>query len=307
MRYFLGIDAGGTKTTAVLADAQTVLTRAHSGSIKVTRTGADAARQNLAAIFSDLERQSGVSAQSIASTCIGLSGVTVPEIADWARAELCKHLQGTVHLCGDEEIALDAAFHGGPGVLVIAGTGSNVVGRLPHGEIFHLGGWGPVLSDEGSGYWIGLQAVRATLQALDRGEPTKLYAEILRCWKIGSHTEIVEVGNRVPGPDFSQLARGVSTCAEQGDAVALRVLQEGGSLLGTMATFALHRLKSAGSPAGGPLHLAFTGSVAAHVAPLREALIATVHASFPEVTVHPKPVDAALGAVWRAQQAVSTH
>ena len=301
MRYFLGIDAGGTKTSAVLADEQTVLAGVHSGSIKVTRTGAVDASKNLAALFAELERQSGVAVQSIASACIGLSGITVPENADWAQAELRKHLRGSVDLCGDEEIALDAAFQGGPGVLVIAGTGSNVVGRLPNGETFHLGGWGPVLSDEGSGYWIGLQAVRATLQALDRGEPTKLFEEILRCWKIGSHSEIVEVGNRVPGPDFSQLARGVSTCAEQGDAVALRVLQEGGSWLGSMATFALQRLKRTGSLAGGNLHLAFTGSVVAHVAPLSEALITTVRGTLPEVTVHPEPVDAALGAVWRAQ------
>ncbi len=307
MRFFLGIDAGGTKTTAVLAGTNTVLARAHSGSIKVTRNGADAAGKNLAALFADLEQQSGVAATSITSACIGLSGITVPEIAEWARAELRKHLQGSVHLCGDEEIALDAAFHGGPGVLVIAGTGSNVVGRMPQGEIFHLGGWGPVLSDEGSGYWIGLQAARATLQALDRGEPTKLFDEILRLWTISSHTELVEMGNRVPGPDFSQLAPGVSTCAIQGDAVALRVLQEGGSLLGSMAVFALRRLKHTGSLTGDNLPLALTGSVAAHVAPLREALIATVRGSLPEVTVHPEPVDAALGAVWRAQQAVSAH
>jgi glucosamine kinase len=173
MRYCLGIDAGGTKTTAVLADANTVLAKAQSGSIKITRNGSGTASSNLAALFADLKRQSGVAAESIVSACVGLSGITVPQIADWTRFELQKHLSGQVLLCGDEEIALDGAFHGGPGVLVIAGTGSNVVGRSPQGEIFHLGGWGPVLSDEGSGYWIGLQAVRATLQAMDRGETTE--------------------------------------------------------------------------------------------------------------------------------------
>ncbi len=302
MRYFLGIDAGGTKTSAVLADAGSVLARAQAGSIKVSRIDTDAASNNLAALLADLTRQSGIPADAIASTCIGLSGITVPQIADWTRAEMQKHLRGHVYLCGDEEIALDGAFHGGPGVLVIAGTGSNVVGRMPNGAVFHLGGWGPVISDEGSGYWIGVHAVRATLLAMDREESTQLFEEILRVWKIGSHTDMVELCNRIPGPDFSQLARSVSACAEQGDAIARQVLQEGGAILGSMALFALQKLSCGGQLPASNLQLAFTGSVLAHVAPLREALITIVHAALPHVSILAEPVDAAMGALWRARQ-----
>ena len=57
-------------------------------------------------------------------------------------------------------IALDAAFQGGPGILQIAGTGSNTIGRAPDGSRESAGGWSSRLGDEGSGYWIGLHSVR---------------------------------------------------------------------------------------------------------------------------------------------------
>ena len=60
-------------------------------------------------------------------------------------------LSGDILLAGDEEIALDAAFSGGAGVLVVAGTGSNLIGRAGDGRLIHVGGWGPVLADEGLG------------------------------------------------------------------------------------------------------------------------------------------------------------
>ena len=75
---------------------------------------------------------------------------------------------------GDEVIALDAAFRGGPGILQIAGTGTNCIGRAPDGGRESAGGWSSRLGDEGSGYWIGLHAVRRALNAYDREEPTRV-------------------------------------------------------------------------------------------------------------------------------------
>jgi glucosamine kinase len=66
-----------------------------------------------------------------------------------------RSVAGEILLCGDVEIALDAAFRGGTGILVIAGTGSNVVGRAEDGRMHRAGGWGPAVGDKGSGHWIG--------------------------------------------------------------------------------------------------------------------------------------------------------
>ena len=98
----------------------------------------------------------------------------------WAETTLRELVSGGVIIAGDEQIALDAAFHGGAGVLVIAGTGSHVTGRCADGSTVGAGGWGPVLGDEGSGTWIGLEAIRACLRARDRGVESCLLREIQR-------------------------------------------------------------------------------------------------------------------------------
>jgi len=140
MAYFLGIDAGATKTNCVLGTETDVLARAQGGSIKVARVSEANAEMHLHAILASLVQQSGVALQSISATCVGLSGIAIPSVADWVRTALASRVSGHLELCGDELIALDAAFHGGRGILAIAGTGSHVVGRTRNGELVRTGG-----------------------------------------------------------------------------------------------------------------------------------------------------------------------
>lgn len=306
--HYLGIDAGGTKTRCVLGDATKVLASATAGPIKIMRVSEAEAASNLDALLREVSTQAGVPLASVLCTCVGLAGITVPRVEAWTRKALQTHLQGKLMVYGDEEIALDGAFFGTPGVLVVAGTGSNVVGRGMDGAVFHLGGWGPVLADEGSGYWIGWQAVRALLRALDRGRETALLAAVLQQWQTTTLAGLVDLGNRVPGPDFSQLAPVVAQCADAGDAVAIEVLEAAGRELGGMAAFALHKVQASlddarTKEAKAPLRLAFTGGVLSHVSQVRGALVATVRSMVPQAEVLPGPVDAALGALWRARHA----
>ena len=125
---------------------------------------------------------------------------------------------------GDEVIALDAAFRGGPGILQIAGTGTNCIGRAPDGGRETAGGWSSRLGDEGSGYWIGLHAVRRALHAYDRGEPTRILDVVGCAWGTATLDELVNLGDSTPSPDFAALAPDIDRLAEEGDAVALGVL-----------------------------------------------------------------------------------
>ncbi|HUZ04008.1 MAG TPA: BadF/BadG/BcrA/BcrD ATPase family protein, partial [Acidobacteriaceae bacterium] len=184
MSHYLGMDAGGTKTTCVLADDATVLARATAGSIKVMRVADAEAEANLASLLREVSLQSGVGLDSVACTCIGLAGISVERVRQWTSNALQARVSGRLLICGDEEIALDGAFFGETGVLVMAGTGSNVVGRTKDGVVFHIGGWGPVLSDEGSGYWIGVRAASAVMHALDMGIDTRLQIAVMQQWQI---------------------------------------------------------------------------------------------------------------------------
>ena len=220
----------------------------------------------------------------------------------WSHDALARHVSGEVLVCGDEEIALDAAFPGMPGILVIAGTGSIVIGRCRDGSLHTAGGWGPVLGDEGSGYWIGIEAIRTALRAQDRHVKSCLLAEIQRHWELESLQELIAIANSQPAPDFSSLARVVAECAADGDALALSLLQRAGEELAGFITLVHSKMAAADCVEQTTIGVAYTGSVLTHIAPVRETMAAQLKIAMPNAVVLDTPVDALQGALWRARQ-----
>src|SRR6516165_7818079 len=172
MTVVLGIDGGGTRTRGSLVEGERSLAFAEHGSIKRLRVGAEVAEANLRALLKDLYAQAGVAGVKAASA--GIASASMPGVAEWITAVFDDFGVERSEVVGDEVIALDGAFKGGPGILIIAGTGSNCVGRAPDGSRECAGGWSSRLGDEGSGYWIGLHAVRRALHAYNCDEPTRI-------------------------------------------------------------------------------------------------------------------------------------
>ncbi len=302
MAYYLGIDAGGTKTECVLAQDEIVLARAIAGTIKTLLAPPEKAERNLDILLRAVTTQSKISLKSISRTCVGLAGISVPHVAEWTRHALHARVGGEILLAGDEEVALDAAFHGGAGVLVVAGTGSNIIGRAASGKLVHVGGWGPVLADEGSGMWIGRQAVRAVFNALDHGETTLLLEKVLQHWSLSDIQALIDLCNQQPGPDFSMLTPLVAECATQGDSYASRVLKRAGMYLGKYAILATQQIHKADRSDVPYPQIAFTGSILRHVIPVREEMFATILRELHDAQIVPDAVDAVLGALWRARR-----
>lgn len=302
MAYFLGLDAGGTKTECALAREDTVLARVSGGTIKILRASTEEAGKNLDTILQKISAQSGVSLDSIFCTCIGLAGSSVPRIANWTRQALHSRVSGEVLVANDAEIALDAAFPGGAGVLVVAGTGSNIIGRSTTGKLIHVGGWGPVVADEGSGSWIGKRAIRAIFDAEDRGETTLLLKRILDFWGLPDLGALIDLANQLPGPDFSQLTQFVAECAQENDPYAVCVLQQAGNALGLYATLAARRVKAAETANSAYPEIAFTGSILRHIAQVRDAMCATIRSELPDAQIQLQAADPLQGALWRARQ-----
>jgi glucosamine kinase len=302
MGFFLGLDAGGTKTTALLGDGTNILTRAVGGSIKPLRVSQEQAQENITALLADVAQKSGIDLKQITATCVGTAGLRLPQTDGWMRKIISAHAGGAILVCGDEEIALDAAFPGGAGVLVIGGTGSNTLGRASTGERFTIGGWGPALGDQGSGYWIGHQALRAAVRAKDFGQPTRILDRVIEFWKAQSLSEVVNMAHSAP--DFSLLAPLVVQCAEEGDAVALEVLERGGRLLGEDAVEAFRQVRRFEPEQPMPC-IAFIGGILDKVAFVRESMIDTIRRSLPTVQILPEAVDAVSGALWRARHSRS--
>jgi len=316
MSLFLAIDAGGSKTQCLLADETRILARGSTGTVKLMRVAEQEATVRLERMLQQIATTAGISLSHVTRTCFGLAGLSSPAVREWAQRVVGAMVGGELVLCGDEEIALDAAFAGGPGILVIAGTGSNAIGRTASGHIYGAGGWGPVLGDEGSGYWIGLEAIRAALRAQDRiglgGVDTCLLRDIERHWKLGSLGELVALANHRadsvrPAADFAALAPVVAHCAEEGDVLAAGILDRAGEELAEIVTLVYRKMSAAATPEKpAALDVAFTGSVLAQIAPVWAAMAARLAVSLPIARVSGTPVDPLDGALWRARKGSAT-
>ena len=301
MSYFLAIDSGGTKADYLLADETREIARVRTGTIKRMRTDENSAARNLDQALAELTRLSGVPMSAIDRTCIGTAGETVRLVTDWLRAAFSTRVAGELILLGDVEIALEAAFKGGPGVLAMAGTGSNVAGRDVAGRLSTAGGWGPALADQGSGHKIGHHALRAMFLALDEGRESQLLPAVMEFWQLGSLDELIGFANQIPSPDFSQLTPLVLRCADADDEIAQSVFQKEGEDLGYLVRLMMRRLCAVSPDPSWTPQLAFTGSIIEKIGRLRESLIAAVQAEFPAVDVMEGAVDPLEGALWRAR------
>jgi glucosamine kinase len=303
MSLYLAIDAGGTKAEYLLADGNRQLGRVRGGTIKRMRVSAEIAAHNLEEALAELTSVTGRSLDDVKCTCIGTAGNTVPMVTDWLRTEFGNRVGGELLLLGDIEIALDAAFPGQSGILLLAGTGSNVLGRTASGQLIGAGGYGPVLADQGSGHRIVNQALRALFLAKDEDRPTQLYQAILGQKKLGSYDDLVSWANSCPISEFSALAQTVAECADAGDEIARSVLERQGEELAYLGLLVHRHIKAIDHESWKP-RFAFAGSIVEKVSHLRSALIAFIQREAPESEFLPGVVDPLEGALWRARQHV---
>jgi N-acetylglucosamine kinase-like BadF-type ATPase len=295
----LGIDGGGTRTRASIVNGGRTLAFAENGSIKRLRVGAQAAEEHLRALLAEVYKQAGIS--SVLAASAGVASATMPGVPEWITAVFRDFRIDRSEVVGDEVIALDAAFRGGAGILQIAGTGTNCIGRAPDGSRESAGGWSSRLGDEGSGYWIGLHAVRRALRAYDRDEPTRVLDVVGCAWGTATLEELVNLGDSTPGPDFAALAPDISRLAEEGDAVALGVLQQAAADLVDSVLLVRAKLRRKHGMTQ-EVPVAWIGSVIGKAGLVREAFFAGLQAGAPDMPVLQTEVAGIEGAVWRAQR-----
>jgi len=299
MEAILGIDGGGTRTRASIVAGERVLAHAENGSIKRLRVGAEAAETHLRALLKDVYAQAGVTGVRAASA--GVASAAMPGVTEWIEAVFEDFNVERSEVVGDEVIALDAAFHGGPGILQIAGTGSNTIGRAPDGSRECAGGWSSHLGDEGSGYWIGLHSVRRALKAYDREQPTRILKKVGEIWGTPEIGELVNLGDSTPGPDFAALAPAIDELANAGDPVAREVLQQAAADLVEFVLLVRAKLRRKHKIAG-EVPVAWTGGVIEKMTLVREAFFAGLHSAAPEMPVVREAVVPLQGALWRAKR-----
>ncbi|MEO8734899.1 MAG: BadF/BadG/BcrA/BcrD ATPase family protein [Edaphobacter sp.] len=301
MKYFLGLDIGGTKTACALADENRILGRAKAGSAKVLRVGKPEAAVHLREALEAVAAESGVALADVTASCIGTSGASIPDVTDWLREQMAMQVGGTLTLVGDEVITLDAAFPGEPGVIVIAGTGSNVIGRSRSGWTTHAGGWGPALGDEGSGSVLGQQALRSAFAEINAGEEPLLLHRVLEHLGLRTKDDLVAVANTL-GFAFASLMPVIVQAARDGDHVAQTTLQRGGEELAGLVLHVIGRLAKTEPGIENELKIAYTGSILENVVEVSDSMQRILLKAYPRLEFVPGTVDSVEGAVYHARR-----
>jgi N-acetylglucosamine kinase-like BadF-type ATPase len=292
MALYLGIDAGGTKTDCAVSNGAELLGQATGPSCKLARVGRLKAREALQAVVQQVCETARVQVRDIQHVCIGMAGASLPEAVQWAQATLREVAPAaTIYVAGDHIIAHRAAFGTSHGVLVIAGTGSIAFGRNPEGVTARAGGWGPNVSDEGSAFWIGREAVVAALRAYDLGVSYGLLPVIAEAWKVVPE-DVVRLANAAE-PQFAELSVPVTAAAERGEPAARVIVGRAGESLAWLAGAIIRRLW----PKNSVVPVALAGGVLQGSGQVRQAFREAMRAEHPEAAVsfaHVRPVLGAL-------------
>ena len=250
MFHVLGIDAGGTKTVCLLADDQgRVVAEARRGGANLQAVGELEVEKVLHEV---MEEALGDATITPAAICLGIAGVDRPNDSTVVRG-IMKRIgyKARIVIVNDALVALEAGAPGQPGVVVISGTGSIAYGRDAKGQAARSGGWGYVLGDEGSGYWIGRAALRAVLREADRrGPATILSSLLLKHFGVSQAQGLIhQVYNTNLKPAaIGALATCVQSAFSQGDQVALGILRGAANELEASALSVARRLELVGEP-----------------------------------------------------------
>jgi N-acetylglucosamine kinase-like BadF-type ATPase len=246
--YVLGIDAGGTKTVCYLADADgRIVGEGRGGGANLQAHGELEVEKVLHGV---IEQAIADRAILPAAVCLGVAGVDREEDDQIVRG-IMRRLGFRAHtlIVNDALVALVAGTGSQPGVVLIAGTGSIAYGVNEAGFAARAGGWGYVLGDEGSGYWIGREALTAVVRAADgRGPATRLTPLVLEHFQVPSVNGIVrEVYDRsLRRQAIAAFAATVDRAREEGDVVAAEILRRAGEELTRAAASVIERLDMRG-------------------------------------------------------------
>ena len=246
MRYVIGIDGGGTKTLGILINENVdLLAKAETGPSNYQILGKVKLKERIGNLVAKLMKESKIN-HKVDAICLGLAGAgrkkerneitrLVSEL-NCAKQILVEH---------DAAIALAGALGGNPGIIIIAGTGSIAFGRNANGKTARAGGWGYLLGDEGSGFYIGQKAIIAALKEYDgRGEKTKLTEMIMNEYKVSNIEGIIEkvYSEKLKSKGIAEIAPLVFEAAHDGDKIAEAIVKDAGRELGTLAAAVMEAL-----------------------------------------------------------------
>jgi glucosamine kinase len=302
-RYVMGVDGGATKTLAAVLDLrERTLHLGHGGPSNQDAVGAQAAVRALLRGADEAIEQAGIDASQLGAAVLAIAGTDTQDVARNVRAARTDAWL----VVNDVVAAWATATGGGPGVAAIAGTGSNVFGVGGEGaeaRAWRAGGWGHVLGDEGSGYWLGVQSIKAALRHRESSGPPTALSDALPAFFGEESVEAVAArvySKPLTKGEIAAFAIETAKLAERGDAVARQLYERGARELGEQIAAVIRQTGLAGDAGDGaaaefPVGLIGSAFKAGRV--FIQPLTETIHACAPGArvaTVEMAPVGGSL-------------
>ena len=299
---WVGVDGGGTRSRALAVDAQGRELAAVEGPAGLVDPRNPVAAVAVVAELVRRVAKAAGAALPLDGLWAGLAGAGRDRPRRAVEAALAgAGLARRIGIGTDVEAARADAFDDGPGILLVAGTGSVVLAVDPGGTQVTVGGWGSVLDDEGSGYRIGLEGLQAVVRSADgRAPETALTHAIAQQTGVSAPTDLVGWVARATKKEVAALAPTVAQTAATGDAAAARVVHRALNGLREMLNAALART----GEWSGPPPLALSGGLVQEGRALHQP-VAAIGAEL-GCRIHPGPVVPERGAARKALQAGRT-
>lgn len=297
MKLFAGVDGGGTRTRVAVVDGSGRLVgRGESGLANLHHAPQAQVLGHLLEAFQSALARSGAPLSDVVSVFFGMAGVTCDATASKFR-QLSVDLGlglAKVGVDHDIRIALAGGLAGRPGIALIVGTGSSCYGRDASGRTWQSGGWGSLVSDEGSGYDLGRQSMVAAVRMSDgRLAPGPLREEVFSFLGVSAVREVLarlyEQG--IERNEIASLAPRVVALAEQGEAAARGILENGARELARMVS-ANHRQL----PTGSPPQVVITGGLGTAPTLYRRLILEAIAGEIPRVQLPDAEFEPVLGA-----------
>ncbi len=241
-KFYLGIDGGGSKTTAVVFNEKgEFICKACGESINYYSVGIENARKAMADIIKSMPQK------SFDCTVIGMSALN-ERASDEEIERFCSGIIDSKKTIMDSDlyVALEAMDENGECAVVISGTGSMALHRKEDGTIRHAGGWGYILGDEGSGYSIGLSGIKAAIRSYENyGEKSALIDECLRYFSTDNIYDLIDLyyDKTVSRKVTAAFAKNVISLAESGDKTAKSIIKSEAKLLSETVISLLYGVK----------------------------------------------------------------
>ncbi|MGA9115683.1 MAG: BadF/BadG/BcrA/BcrD ATPase family protein [Bacteroidota bacterium] len=301
-----GVDGGGTRTVCLVADAEGhVLSRQEGGAANPNVVGYEAAASHIGGVVTDACAEVHAAPHDLQILFLGLAGAG----RDSDRRRIRQAVNAllvpprkpplNIRVETDARIALEGAFAGGTGVVIIAGTGSVVLGKSPRGEIASAGGWGRIFGDEGGGFYIGREALAAVALAYDgRGEAGTLRDTLAGRFGWTTRDHIIAAVYQEHF-EISSLAPLVMEAAANNDPVCQRLLQRAAGLLVEQAGAVVRTMGVLRK-----IPLALSGGLVAPGTVYANLLHMKILRTLPQVDVRPSLHEPAQGAVLMALDAL---